>query len=294
MKKTFASLLVATLALALPAALQAATVYWVDADSQTIKSIQSDGTGLTDLFNTLGRPNALAADATNLYSGDGIGSSARITTTNFDLTSGLVLRSFTQASGMAVSGDYLYYTTWEGGVFRINKDGIGYTTNLVAGGSAGFTGICVTANSIYFTAYNESKVYKCDLDGGNLTTVYAGMQDTGLMDVFVTDSNIYIADSSGQLGLIKADLNGGNATEIATGFFHNVEVAGNTLYYTSGQSEVGEMNLDGSGQTVLDGDGSSTYGLAVVVDAVPEPSSFLLLGVGVAGMALLRRKSARK
>jgi len=298
MKKILSTLAVAVLVATLPALVKADTVYYTDGDANKLERINSDGTGLTNLLTSsspigISDPRALVSDGSVLFwSNNGTNNTCLFDLSNSS-TSGFPV--FTAPAGLAVSGDYLYYTTWNGGVYRINKDGSGLT-NLVSGSGrdAGFMGIDVTASNIYYTAYNENKVYKTDLNGGDASVIYTGAAGANLSDVFIANSNVYIADWSGNTGIIKTDLNGGNATEIINGTYYDITIAGSTLYYTTGGNEVGYMNLDGSGWTMITGDATSAYGIAVVAEAVPEPSSFVLLGVGAAGVALLRRKFTRK
>ena len=296
MKKILSTIVVATLVSAIPTLVKADTVYYTDGNANKLERINSDGTGLTDLLTTsspvgISDPRALVTDGISLYWGNNSPNRVCTFTLSDSSTSGFL--PFVAASGLAVSGDYLYYTTWSGGVYRVNKDGSGQA-NLVPGRDAGFAGIYVTADSIYYAAYNENKVYKTNLSGGDASAIYTAGAGANLTDVYVTNSNVFISDFSGINGIIKTDLNGGSATSIIGGTYYDIDIAGSTLYYTTGGNEVGYMNLDGSGWTMITGDANSAYGIAVVADTVPEPSSFVLLGIGAVGLALLRRKSACK
>ena len=294
MKIILSTLAIAVFAATCPTPVKADTVLWSDYLG-TLNRMNPDGTGQSELYATLNdpltSPRSLATDGSYLYYSTNLDAINRVSLADpFAIGESLV--GVNGVEDIAVYGDSIYYTTWTGGVFRANKDGTG-GTNLIPGGSSGFLGIYVADGSIYFTNRNNYTLYKCDLNGGSLNAIYTNTSNAMLADVCVTGSNVYIADSLGHSNIIKTDLNGDTATSIGSGAFGAISISGDSLYYENLHT-IGRMNLDGTEQTILYSNSESSPSGIVAADVVPEPSSFVLLGLGAAGLAMLRRKPAHK
>jgi hypothetical protein len=102
----------------------------------------------------------------------------------------------------------MYWTTYTG-PYTVNRaaDTYSYYANLVSG-SAPCTGIDldVVNETVYF-ADLSGRIWKCNLDGSGLTTVYSGPQMYSIALDLVNDK-LYFAGSAGGIGRINLDGSG--------------------------------------------------------------------------------------
>ena len=90
-------------------------------------------------------------------------------------------------------------------------------------------------------------------------------------------------------------------TKIGNGVMTQINLTGVSALQNLADSDTVTFRMYASGQTSTGGWGYGTstaasFGLAVggTVDAVPEPATFALVGLGLGGVILLRRRISRK
>lgn len=165
-------------------------------------------------------------------------------------------------------------TSGGGGLFRFNADGSGKTTlftNTVSGSQVLGVAVDGVNGNVYFVVGNasaaEDKLYRCDLNGGSLTTIVSGSSFTNVPNSVAVDTvnqRVYVVDqtTSGG-GVFRFDSNGSNKTTIYANSTSGSQVLGITVdssrsfvYFITGNASAAEdklfrCGLDGGGLTVL-------------------------------------------
>ncbi len=220
--------------------------------SRTIGSIQYRPDGSTT--STSNYTTSVAGDGTNYYFTDYTNNSAGYDLYSLGVTSG---------SASALSSEVAAY----GGYPIDVRDGLLYRTE--------------TTSNYSWGSLNEIRVSAISSVDSILNTV---ILDTtfGIGDIAIDSvrNEVWTLDYLSSASLRKFDLNTGGLLESfdlgLDGLTAGLTYANDTLYYYDWNS--------GAGSTL------SAYSMSSV--NVPEPSSIALLGIGIAGMSLIRRKKA--
>ena len=159
---------------------------------------------------------------------------------------------------LRIVDDLLYFAA-AGNVSVINLDGTGETHVLEQVGINGFD-IDTAAGKIYY-ANSGDLIQKADLDGTNIETVLDlnGSGDGGfsILDLRLFDGKIYYTDNS-----------------------------------PVGPDTVSRVNLDGSGNVILMAGSPIHIAATSLAVIVPEPSTLVLVFVGLACMTWRRRRGS--
>lgn len=198
-----------------------------------------------------------------------------------------------------LQGTTLYWSDQNGGrIFTIDTAGATpWESTLALGGLSNPLAIDVVGSQIYWSEVGSSRrVRRANLDGSDAVTLRTSVQ---AYDIEVTDQYIYYANNNPSTfagEILRTNLDGTGLVTLATGYglLNGIDVTDDAIYFSQFQfdGQILRMNLDGSDVTQVyaaPADGSVLRGVAVLV-AVPEPSTYATLGIGVALLALLMRR----
>jgi uncharacterized repeat protein (TIGR03803 family) len=301
--------------------LYGATPFGGTADAGTIFKINMDGTGYVTLhtFNSTAdgtgvRDRLLLKDSTLYGTTDdfGPGGCGTVFKINTDGSGFNVLHSFSSmAEGYSYSGltvlDSTLYGTVSGGtpgagaLFKINTDGTGYSVLHSFGGTGDGswpeTALTINGSSLYGTtgvggSGEKGTVFKINLDGSGYSVLHSfngsdGQQPLG--ELTVAGSTIYgtTISQDGGAGTVFEMGTDGTGFQILHAFTGG----------SDGASPIGGMTLSDSTLYGTALSGGIDYQGTVYALAIPEPSSFVLLGMGAISLAVCgwrRRKTVRK
>ena len=299
------------------------TYYGGSANDGVIYSVNTDGSGYQTLYSFTAsagyKPystllmNGSMLYGTTYYSSGGLGSIFSFNTTSFSYSN---LYTFTGSpgsgfsplgGGLVLNGSTLYGMTAHGGtstvsskdgvVFQINAIGSGYT-NLVnfAGGSDGanpYGGLTLAGSTLYGMtriggSANDGTIFSVNLDGSGYTNLYSfsGGAASG-------------ANPNGSLTLVGTTLygttkSGGSSND---GVVFGINLNGNgysNLHSFSGGADGanpdGDLTMANNTLSGWTSAGGSANDGTVFAIAIPEPSSYSLLGCGLAILLFFRRR----
>ena len=288
----------------------------------TIFSVNTDGSDYTSLYSFSGgagyKPystltlSGSTLYGTTYYSSGGLGSVFSFDTANSSYTT---LYNFTgnpssgsrPLGGLLLDGSTLYGTTIHGGtsngnstdgvVFKLNTDGSGYN-NLVnfAGGSDGanpYGALTLAGSKLYGMtrvggSANDGTIFSVNLDGSDYTTLYTFTGGSGSG-----------ANPNGSLTLVGSTLYGtsksGGSVNDGTVFGISLDGTGYTNLYNfaggaDGKNPDGDLSAVGNTLYGWTSAGGSANDGTVFAIAIPEPSTYSLLGGGLAILLFLRRR----
>ena len=212
-----------------------ANIFWVGDDASWNQQLYSGSTAATPVtLNALtsgssNNPNrGIASDGTYLYFSDSTTNELKRTdlhgnnpVTVANLTSG-------GADAIAVSGGYVYWASWSGGILGISANSIAGTPAVVvspgASGrpSSGFSGIAVSGSHLYFSVYDGSNIntltpgvglYHANLAGLSASSITKNTDVTGFVGanpgggLFSDGANVYmLSHDTGRIGVIKTSI----------------------------------------------------------------------------------------
>ena len=153
---------------------------------------------------------------------------------------------------------------------------------------------------MYWVNQFAGTLWSATLDGTGQQLILSGLTEPTNIALDLVTSQIYIADFQGVIE--RANLDGTGLETLVTGqsgaegIALDIE-AGKMYWAASGQGSIRGANLDGTGLETLISGLNDPIGVALQIEPteVAEPPSFVLLGVGVIGLSILRRqKRTRK
>jgi hypothetical protein len=240
-------------------------------------------------------PQGIAVDpvAETVYwpSNDGAGFfRARFDGTNLEQLTGISASA--RAIAVDIKNKKLY---WDNGpaLVRSNLNG-GDTEGPVIESVSGFRQIAFDPLTAKIYWNDGTHVKRADADGSNIEDIFVG---TSVFALDTFERKMYFAYPSQELR--RADLDGSNQ-ELVLSHVGLVALAVDSderrVYWSDGQF-VRRVALDGldpndPGEVVYDG--TCVAAIAVSPTLVPEPSTFFLMLVGLAGACLCRPLSARR
>jgi hypothetical protein len=153
-------------------------------------------------------------------------------------------------TGITADSSYVFWTTWNGGVYRASADGTSGATEIsrtpILGTGTG-TRILVAGNNVYWSA--GARGYRTGLNGGAQEMV-ASWATNAVVDFAVssTDGKVYWLADSGPNGTVRMQVIGGaSSTSLAeptlfSSFGGLVVTSPNQLFFTA---DAGLYRLDG-------------------------------------------------
>ncbi len=204
-------------------------VYWIHQKGKSIYRANVNGTGIEALVTTgLDDPEDIELDTVNgkLYWSDSdLDTIKRADLDGSNVETVLTGISVAQGFALDVANGHIYFTELFGSIiWRANLDGSNESIILSLDFDEEAQDIAIDATYIYWTVTNEDKIMRATLAG------------TG-----------------------KADL----ATDIDRPFGIEVDTVNSKIYWSSEFFEVGRMNLDGSGDSIISFTGGSYFDLDV-------------------------------
>ncbi len=275
-------------------------IYIASPSDGTVKSFDPNGTLISNnilksstggAFTLAGDAiagTALSSDGRDLYVAASSGNTTGIWEFNAVTGKQVGYNAFTGAHDVTFHNGYLYASAYltasNAGVYRFNADLSGQT-QIIAGGNNNLyhaTGMAFVGNNLYVgnAGVNSSSnvanfVSEYTVGGTTATFVQTYMDASKIINPFGIaagpDGNIYVS-SLGDLGsangqITKLDVSKTPATALSTWLANGTAGTANAPKYLSFESEA--------------------------VSLVPEPSSFVLMGLGLAGTALVGRARRR-
>jgi len=145
------------------------------------------------------------------------------------------------------------------GIFKMNYDGSAFDTLVYEPTGSYSDGIAVDAAGgyLYWAAMQEKKIYRSDLNGTNITTLFNTSGFVTDIDIDVQNNKIYFGQwFSSARGLFSIDLNGNNLdTIITSGYnvhFIGLDLANSKIYFTDDAlAKCRRVNYDGTNDTLL-------------------------------------------
>ncbi len=183
--------------------------------------------------------------------------SSNINGTALDTLNLPINQSFYDADVDQVNQKIFFAHYW--GIFKMNYDGSAFDT-LVYEPTGGYSdGIAVDAAAgyLYWAAMQEKKIYRSDLNGTNITTLYNATGFVTDIDLDLINNKIYFGQwFSSARGLFSVDLSGNNLDTIITAgydvHFIGLDLSNSKIYFSDDAlAKCRRINYDGTNDTLL-------------------------------------------
>lgn len=166
-------------------------------------------------------------------------------------------QSFYDADVDQINQNIFFSHYW--GIYKMNYDGSAFDT-LVYDAAGGYSdGIAVDAAGgyLYWAAMQEKKIYRSDLNGLNITTLYTAAGFVTDIDLDLINNKIYFGQwFSSARGLFSIDLNGNNLDTIVTSgydvHFIGLDIPNSKIYFSDDAlAKCRRINYDGTNDTLI-------------------------------------------
>jgi outer membrane protein assembly factor BamB len=293
-------------------------VYWADAVSSygnngDIQRANLDGTVRSSLVTGLSTPIGIALDVAGgtMYWAAPNFPNPEIGRANLDGTGRTTLISLPNAFPLLVALDLangkIYWTepAQSGGpgqsipahIVRANLDGTSIT-RILSLSDVGGIALEPKAGKLYWSDRFNREIGSANLDGTGRTTLITGLNEPRFLALDAASGKLYWTDG-GNKDIESANLDGtGRATIVAglggpTGVA--LDAASGKIYWADAVlGDIESANLDATARTTLVSGLQYPWGIALQMGPVPEPSTFLLLGIGaLAVIGWTRRRRIR-
>ena len=199
-------------------AVDAASVYWTDYRSGTVRAVSKSGGPVTILVSGLYSPTGIAADNSYVYFGEDYGTGAsrvhRVPKGGGSITT--LTTGISSISRIAINSANVFWTDIYGGTIgRVSLSGGSAAT--ISSGATSPAGIAIDGANVYWSEFsNPGGIRKAPLTGGAFTTLSA---DSNSLGVATDGINVYwtenVSTNNGKVR--RASVDGGAAITLANG-----------------------------------------------------------------------------
>ena len=215
-------------------AVDATSLYWTNTDDGTVMKMGLDGGTPIPLASGQRGPAALAVDATSIYWSNN-GDSTGMWKMGLDGGNPAQLAFGGRTMGIAVDATSIYWSDFDDGtVMKADLDG-GNPTPLTSKGALYCYYIAVDATRVYWTHAADGLAR---LESGHLSEINVPVYSAGLWGIAMDETSIYWTDNCDGGHVWKADLDGGNASQIVCGLGRpgGIAVDATSVYWVSPES----------------------------------------------------------
>jgi len=271
----------------------ASTVYWTDLFLDQVYAYNTE-TSTIDTVST-SNPRYLGVDPSTGQPYWGTQTPSGIVTMPDGQSPQTLFSTSANANDISIDpGNGHLYWTEINVIKRADLDGTNQITILSGLGNVIGLDIDLPNGQMYFTSHDIGSIFRANLDGTALSTIVSG--GSSVLDVFIDQSQSHLywtqADTCGVGGIFRSNLDGSSQTQLSTGACNPLSVAidpeDSKLYWTT-SSGAHRSNLDGTGSETLATGLSFGLGLDIY-SPIPEPSTALLLGIGLSALAATSRR----
>lgn len=270
-----------------------AQIYVANNSAGTIGEYNLDGSTINaSLVTGLTKPWGMVVSGSSLY----VACSQISTVGLYDATTGAVsnaslISGLNNCRTLALSGADLYVGNYYSGTIgKYTASGATVNASLISGVYPG--GIAISGTTLYVANCYTGTIGKYDATTGAALNASLVSGLNWPWGIAVYGSSLFVANSNaGTIGEYDAATGAVVNASLISGLKgpQDIIISGSHLYVLNiGDGSIGEYNLDGSTVNASLLKVSGAWGLAVV--STPEPSTWMLVGVGTIGLALARRR----